>query len=137
MEFSEAQPFLEEHHLAVVTTVNSKGKAQSTVVSAGLMDDKMVFASRPHTLKVKNVSNSGTCVVTIIRPDTRRYITVSGPATATGWGDGSDDAQIALLKSVYTCMGRAPKSDDEFAATMREERRAVISITPERIYGSI
>ena len=137
MEFSEAQPFLEEHHLAVVTTVNSKGKAQSTVVSAGLMDGKMVFASRPHTLKVKNVGNSGTCVVTIIRPDTRRYITVSGSATATGWGDGSDVAQVALLKSVYSSMGRAPKSDDEFAATMREERRTVISITPERIYGSI
>jgi PPOX class probable F420-dependent enzyme len=137
MEFSEAQPFLEEHHLAVVTTVNSKGKAQSTVVSAGLMDGKMVFASRPHTSKVRNVIHSGTCVVTIIRPDTRRYITVTGPAATQAWGDGTDDDQLALLTSVYTSMGRAPKSAEEFAAQMREERRTVVSITPDRIYGAI
>ena len=137
MEFNEVLPFLEENHLAVITTVGKSGKAQSTVVNAGPVDGKMAFASRDHTVKVKNARRSGRCVVTCIRPHDKRYITVAGPATVHGWDGGDETEMLALLRSTYTSMGQPPDSSEEFDRRMREEQRAVVLVEPERVYGSL
>ena len=59
MELSEALPFLQENHLAVVTTIGPSGRPQSTVVSAALYEGKLAFVSRQRTSKVKNTRRSG------------------------------------------------------------------------------
>ena len=136
MELSEVIPFLEENHLAVVTTVSVSGKPQATVVSAWLYDGKMSFVSRAHTMKVKNVRRGGRCSVTLIRPNDTRYVTIEGPAVAHGWDDTPPAELLSLLRGAYGAAGR--KSDDAgFDARMREEQRTVVLITPERVYGSI
>ena len=84
MEFSEAAAFLQENRLAVVTTVGPSGRAQSTVVGAAPHEGKIVFVTRGSTVKMKNLRRNGRCTVTVIKPDTRRYVTVEGPATAHG-----------------------------------------------------
>ena len=80
MEWNEALPVLQENHTSVVTTVTPKGRAQSTVVSTAVLDGKLVFASPAHTVKVKNIERTGRATVTIIKFDTRRYVTVEGSA---------------------------------------------------------
>ena len=136
MELSEVMPFLEENHLAVVTTVGASGQAQSTVVSAAFFDGKMSFVSRARTLKVKNVRRSGRCSVTLIRPHDTRYVTVEGPAAARGWDDTPPEELLSLLRGAYGAAGRKTDADD-FESRMREEQRTVVLITPERVYGSI
>ena len=136
MELSEVLPFLEENHLAVVTTVGASGKAQSTVVSAALYDGKMSFVSRGHTMKVKNVRRSGRCSVTLIRPHDTRYVTVEGPAVAHGWDDTPPEELLSLLRGAYGAAGRDTAADD-FESRMREEQRTVVLVTPERVYGSV
>ena len=137
MDFNENLSFFQENHLAVVGTVSGSGKAQSTVVSAGLHDGKIVFVSREGTQKVKNVRREGRCAVTHIKIDTRRYITVEGPAVAQGWDDNDDATQLALVEAAYASIGRPRSNWDDFDKAMREERRAVVMVTPERVYGSI
>ncbi|MCH8848675.1 MAG: TIGR03618 family F420-dependent PPOX class oxidoreductase [Chloroflexi bacterium] len=136
MELSEVMPFLEENHLAVVTTVGASGKAQSTVVSAAFYDGKMSFVSRARTMKVKNVRRNGRCGVTVIRPHDTRYVTIEGPAVAHGWDDTPAGELLSLLRGAYGAAGRETGADD-FESRMREEQRNVVRITPERIYGSI
>ena len=137
MELSEALPFLQENHLAVVTTIGTSGRPQSTVVSAALHEGKMAFVSRQRTSKVKNTRRSGRCSVTVINPANTRYVTVEGPATAHGMEDSSEDVWLALLRAAYTATGRPPERWDDFDRSMREERRNVVLITPERVYGSL
>jgi hypothetical protein len=120
MEWKEALPLLQENHAGVAISVTPKGRAQSTVVSTALLDGKLGFASRPHT---------------VIKLDTRRYVTVEGPASIEPWQD--TPAHIKRLKDLYSAMGRAPKGDDEFARQMRDEQRTLILVTPERVYGSL
>ena len=136
MELSEVLPFLEENHLAVVTTVGASGKAQSTVVSAALYDGKVSFVSRGGTMKVKNGRRSGRCSVTLIRPHDTRYVTVEGPAVVHGWDDTPPEALLSLLRGAYGAAGRDTDADD-FESRMREEQRTVVLVTPERVYGSI
>jgi PPOX class probable F420-dependent enzyme len=135
MEWKEALPLLQENHTAVAISLTPKGLAQATVVSAAVLDGKIGFASRPHTVKVKNIQRTGRATVTVIKLDTRRYVTVEGPASVEPWQD--TPAHIKRLKHLYAAMGRAPKGDEEFAKQMRDEQRTLILVTPERVYGSL
>lgn len=81
MEWKEALPLLQDNHTGVAISVTPKGHAHSTVVSTALLDGKVGFASRSHTVKLKNIQRTGRAAVTVIKLDTRRYVTVEGPAS--------------------------------------------------------
>jgi PPOX class probable F420-dependent enzyme len=135
MELKEALPLLQENHTGIAISITPKGRAQSTVVSTAVMDGKIGFASRSHTVKLKNIQRTGRAAVTVIKLDTRRYVTVEGPASIEAWQD--TPTHIKRLKDLYSAMGRAPKSDEEFAKQMRDEERSLVLVTPERLYGSL
>ena len=135
MEWKEALPLLQDNHTGVAISVTPKGRAHSTIVSTALLDGKLGFASRPHTVKVKNIQRTGRATITVIKLDTRRYVTVEGPASIEPWQN--TPAHIKRLKDLYTAMGRAPKGDEEFAKQMRDEERSIVLVTPERLYGSL
>jgi PPOX class probable F420-dependent enzyme len=136
MEWKEALPLLQENHTGVAISVTPKGRAQATIVSTAVLDGKLGFASRDYTVKVKNIARTGRATVTVIKLDTRRYVTVEGPASIEPWKD--TPAHVMRLKDLYVAMGRAPKgTDEDFARQMRDEKRNLILITPESIYGSL
>jgi PPOX class probable F420-dependent enzyme len=135
MELKEALPLLQENHTGIAISITPKGRAQSTVVSTAVMDGKIGFASRSHTVKLKNIQRTGRAAVTVIKLDSRRYVTVEGPASIEAWQD--TPTHIKRLKDLYSAMGRAPKSDEEFAKQMRDEQRSLVLVTPERLYGSV
>jgi PPOX class probable F420-dependent enzyme len=135
MEWKEALPLLQGNHTGVAASVTPKGRAQATIVSTALLDGKVGFASRPHTVKVANIQRTGRAAVTVIKLDTRRFVTVEGPASIEPWQD--TPAHIKRLKDLYVAMGRALKSDEEFAKQMRDEQRSLVLVTAERLYGSI
>ena len=135
MDWKEALPLLQENHTGVAISVTPKGRAQSTIVSTAVLDGKIGFASRPRTVKLKNIQRTGRAAVTVIKLDTRRYVTVEGPASIEPWQDTA--AHIKRLKDLYSAMGRALKADDEFAKQMRDEQRSLVLVTPERLYGSL
>ena len=136
MEWKEALPLLRENHCGVAISVTPKGHAQSTVVSTAVLDDKLGMASRPRTVKLKNIQRTGRAAITVIRLDNRRYVTVEGPASIEPWQN--TPAHIKRLKDFYASMGRPQKgTDEDFAQQMRAEERSLILITPEHVYGSL
>lgn len=136
MEWKEALPLLQDNHTGVAATVTPKGRAQSTIVSTAMLDGKLGFASRPNTVKEKNIRRTGRVAVTVIKVESRRFVTVEGPATIEPWQN--TPAHIKRLKDFYVSMGRIPKgTDEDFAKQMRDEQRCLIWVNPERVYGSI
>jgi len=136
MDWKEALPLLQENHTGVAISVTPKGRAQATVVSTAVLDGKVGFASRGYTVKVKNIERMGRATLTVIKLDTRRYVTVEGPASIEPWQDTKE--HVKRLKDLYVAMGRAPKgTDEEFAQQMRNEQRNLVLVTPEHIYGSL
>lgn len=135
MEWKDALPLLQDNHTGVAATVTSKGRAQSTIVSTAVLDGKVGVATRPRTVKAKNIARTGRAAITVIKLDNRRYVTVEGPASIEPWQD--TPAHIKRLKDFHVSMGRAKGTDAEFAKQMREEERSLILVTPERIYGSL
>jgi PPOX class probable F420-dependent enzyme len=136
MEWQEALPLLKDNHTGVAISISPKGRAQSTVVSTAVLDNKVGFASRGWTVKVKNIQRTGRAAITVIKLDNRRYVTVEGPASIEPWQDSP--SHLKRLKDLYIAMGRAPKgTDEDFAKQMREEQRNIVLVTPERLYGSL
>ena len=136
MKWQEALPLLQENHTGVAISVLSDGRAQSTIVSTAVLDAKVGFASRPRTVKLKSIARTGRAAITVIKLDTRRYVTVEGPASIEPWQD--TPAHIERLRDFYISMGRGPKgTDEQFAKQMRDEERSLILVTPEHLYGSL
>ena len=136
MEWNEALPLLQENHTGVAISITPNGRAQSTVVSTAVLDGKVGFASPRHTVKVKNIQRTGRATLTVIKLDTRRYVTVEGPVSVEPWQD--TPAHLKRLKDFYVAMGRGPKgTDEEFARQMREQERSLVLVSPERLYGSL
>jgi PPOX class probable F420-dependent enzyme len=136
MEWNEALPLLRENHTGVAVTVTPNGRAHATVVSTAVLDGKVGFASPRHTVKVKNIQRTGRATLTVIKVDTRRYVTVEGPVSVEPWQD--TPAHIKRLKEFYVAMGRPLKgTDEEFAQQMRDQERSLVLIAPERLYGSL
>jgi hypothetical protein len=101
-----------------------------------VLDGKVGFSSRSRTVKLKNIQRTGRATVTVIKLDTRRYVTVEGPASIEPWQN--TPAHIKRLKDLYVAMGRPPKgTGEEFAEQMRDEERSVVLVTPEHLYGSL
>ena len=142
MELAEAMPLLTENHTAVATTVNKTGKPQSTVVTTGMVNGELCWISRGRTIKVKNIERTGRATVTVINLDTRRYVTIEGTATIYHWPENYLEADIENhvkhLNDVYISMGRTPsQSDDEFGQVMGQEKRTIIAVKPDSVYGSL
>jgi len=135
MEWKDALPLLRDHHTGVASTITAKGRVQSTIVSTAVLDGKVGVATRPNTVKEKNIRRTGRATITVFRLDNRRYVTVEGPASIEPWQDAP--AHIKRLKDFYDSMGRATGTDEAFTKQMRDERRSLVLVTPEQVYGSM
>jgi PPOX class probable F420-dependent enzyme len=135
MDWNEALPLLQESHTGVAVSITPAGRAHSTVVSTAVIDGKIGFASPRQTVKVRNIQRTGRAAVTVIKLDTRRYVTVEGAASVEPWQD--TPAHIGRLKEFYLSMGRPVGTDEEFTRQMRNQERSLILIAPERLYGSL
>ena len=137
MEFSDALAFLQEQHSSIVTTIGRSGRPQATILRAGPHEGKMAFVVRGDTVKLRNLARDPHCTVLTVETSWRRYVTVEGSAAVHG-PDNTDAEELRLLlRTVFTAAGGTHDNWDEYDRVMREERRAVVIVTPERVYGRV
>ncbi len=137
MEFKDALPFLEQEHSAVATTIGRSGLPQATIVRAGPYEGTMAFVVRGGTVKLANLKRDDRCTVLVAKPDWTRYATVEGRA-ATHRQDNTDEEELRmLLRRVFSAAGGTHSDWEEYDRVMREEARAVVLVTPERVYGRV
>ena len=137
MEFSDAIPFLQQEHSAVIVTQRLSGAAQTTIVKAGPYEGKMAFVVRGDTIKKRNLERNPRCTVLTARPDWGRYCSVEGVAALRGPDNTEADELRLLLRAVFKAAGGTHSDWDAFDHVMREERRVVVLVTPDRVYGRI
>ncbi len=136
MQFTDALEFLGREHTSVVTTLGRSGRAQSTVVRAGPYEGGMTFVVRGATVKLANLRRDQRCTVLTVSPDWRKYVTVEGSATVHAPDDTGAEELRLLLRAAFTAAGGTHDDWDEYDRVMREQRRAVVVVAPERVYGS-
>ena len=137
MEFSKALAFLEQEHNAVIVTNRASGAAQTTIVKAGPLEGKMAFVVRGSTVKLRNLRRDPRCTVLVVRPDWGRYVSVEGIAEMRGPDNTPAEELRLLLREVFVAAGGSHDNWGEFDRVMKEERRVVVTVRPERVYGRV
>lgn len=140
--FAELVPL--EHGLCVLSTLRTDGGIQSSVVNAGVLDDP--FGGAP---VVGLVAAGGAQKLRHLRADPRativvragwRWAAVEGRATVVGPDDPhaavDDERRRILLRDVFVAAGGDHDDWLAYDRVMAEERRAVVLISPGRVYSN-
>jgi PPOX class probable F420-dependent enzyme len=133
-----------DHGLVVVSTARADGTVQSSVVNAGVIE----HPTRGSTV-VALVAAGGARKLDNLRARPRatvvlragwQWCAVEGAVELVGPDDpmaGIDAERLrVLLRDVFTAAGGAHDDWDEYDRVMASERRVVVLVEPERVYGS-
>ncbi|KRE34667.1 pyridoxamine 5'-phosphate oxidase [Mycobacterium sp. Soil538] len=134
----------EDNGLAVVSTLRADGTIQASLINAGVLahpaTGEPVLAYVTYgRVKLANLRERPQTAATFRRG--WQWATVEGRAELAGPDDpqpwlGSEQALAGLLRDVFTAAGGTHDDWDAYDATMREQRRVVVLVTPTRIYGN-
>jgi PPOX class probable F420-dependent enzyme len=144
---SELEPFAElgrqVNGLTVVSTLRADATIQASLVNAGVLpsplDDEPVLAFVTYgRVKIANLRARPQVTATV--QSGWRWATVEGRATIIGPDDphpGVDAERLRLLlRDVFLAAGGSHDNWDEYDQTMLEQRRAVVLVTPSRVYSN-
>jgi len=129
--------------LAVVGTVRGNGTIQSSVVNAGVLADPQTGQSVVGFVtygpaKLANLRTRPQVTVTFRAG--WQWAAIEGTARLIGPDDpapGVDPERLRLLRrEVFTAAGGTHEDWDEYDRVMERERRAVVLVTPTRVYSS-
>ena len=136
MTLDDARPFLEANHRAVVTTHRRSGAIQTSIVTGGLHENLMVFVVAGRTAKLANLGRDPRCTVLTVRPDWSGFVAVEGTASVRAWEGADPEEQRILLRDIYRVCGGGEHPDwEEYDTVMRRERRTVVMVTADHVYG--
>ena len=133
-----------DHGLCVVSTARADGTVQSTLVNAGVLnhpetgDPVVGMVIRGGTRKLVNLRARPR--MTVVARVGWRWAAAEGPVWICGPDDpapGIDAERLrVLLREVFTAAGGTHDDWDEYDRVMAADRRAVVLVTPERVYGN-
>jgi PPOX class probable F420-dependent enzyme len=132
-----------DRYLAVISTARADGTIQSSVVNAGVLadprtgQDVVAFVTYGKA-KLGNLRLRPQITVTFRAG--WQWAAVEGSAGIIGPDDpapGVDDERLRLLRrEVFAAAGGTHDDWDEYDRVMVAERRAVVLVTPSRVYSS-
>jgi len=136
MTYAEVEPFLKRQHTGVVTTFGRDGAAQMSIVKCGAYEGGVVFVVRGNTAKLANLQRDPRCSVLTVVPDWSGYAVVAGRVELRTWSN-TDPEQLRLeLRDAFrACGGGEHPGWEEYDRVMQEERRAIVLVRPQRVYG--
>ncbi|WP_214366446.1 TIGR03618 family F420-dependent PPOX class oxidoreductase [Pseudonocardia sp. H11422] len=132
-----------EKFLAVVSTVRPDGSVQASLVNAGPAAHPVTGADMVGFVtygKVKQANLRERPRIALTFRSGWEWFTVEGAAEIIGPDDpaeGVDAERLRLLlREIFTGAGGQHDDWGAYDATMREQRRAAVLVTPERVYSN-
>ena len=136
MTIDEVRTFLEEQHRGVVTTFRKNGATQVSILATGYYRGGMAFVIRGDTAKLANLRRDPRCAVLTVTPDWREYAVVEGTSSIRSWDDTDPEELRLLLREVFSACGGGEHPDwEEYDLAMKQERRAVVMVSADHVYG--
>lgn len=133
----DPRALLAESRLGVLATIKRDGLPQLSPVmpfydpATGTLSVSMTEGRA----KTANLRRDPRAAVEVTAPDGWAWATAEGPVTLTGPGADPHSAEVEALVEYYrTAAGEHPDWDD-YRATMVADRRVLMAMTVERVYG--
>lgn len=133
-----------ESGLAVVSTLRADLTIQASLINAGVLThpasgDPVLGYVTYGRVKLANLRDRPQTAVTF--RNGWQWATVEGRAELAGPDDTqpwleSDQMLAQLLRDIFTAAGGTHDDWDAYDATMREQRRTAVLVTPTRVYSN-
>lgn len=122
---AEQEQIAREENLAIMATGRKDGSAQLTPINYAYVDGKFLISTTKDRVKYHNVRRNPKVSLCIIRKEWHPYVTVYGTARI----EETDvvDGTAAIFKRMSD-----RQLPDNFAEALKEQRRVLIIVTPER-----
>ena len=133
----EVKAFVSQHHRGVLTTFRRNGAAQMSIVSCGLFRDDVAFTTTADRAKLGNLKRAPRCSLLVSQSDWWGYVVLEGQAVLLS-PENTDAEELRLaLRDVYRAAGGGEHPDwEEYDQAMRDQRRSVVIVVPQHIYGN-
>ena len=129
--------FATETHRGVLTTFRRNGAAQMSIISCGPFRDGVAFTVTEERSKLWNLRRDPRCSLLVSRESWWGFVVLEGHAQVLSAAN-TDPEQLRLaLREVYSAAsGQDHPNWEEYDQAMRDDRRSVIIVVPEHIYGT-
>ncbi len=129
--------FVDETHRGVITTFRRDGGAQMSIITCGSYKDGVAFTTTGDRAKLHNLRRNPRCSLMVSQEDWRGYVVLEGQATVMSSNNtDAEELRLALRDAYRAASGTEHANWEEYDQAMRDDRRSVIIVVPERIYGT-
>ncbi|MFE1047512.1 PPOX class F420-dependent oxidoreductase [Streptomyces olivaceus] len=129
---------LAESRLGVLATIKADGRPQLSPVTPAYDPEAGVLrvSTREGLAKTANLRRDPRAALEVTAPDGRSWATAEGTATLTGPGTDPHGPEVEALVEYYRAAAGEHPDWDEYRATMVTDRRVLLTIAVERVYGA-
>ena len=129
--------FATQTHRGVLTTFRRDGNAQMSIISCGPYRDGIAFSVTETRAKLHNLRRNPNCSLLVSNESWWGFVVLEGQATVLSAGNtDADELRLALRETFKAASGEEHSNWEEYDQAMRDDRRSVIIVVPERIYGT-
>ena len=133
----KVKEFATETHRGVLTTFRRNGAAQMSIISCGPFRDGVAFTVTEERSKLWNVRRDARCSLLISRESWWGFVVLEGQAQVLSADNtDADELRLALRDVFRTASGEEHSNWEEYDQAMRDDRRSVIIVVPDHIYGT-
>ncbi len=129
--------FVAENRRGVLTTFRRNGAAQMSIITCGPYRDGVAFTTTADRAKLANLKRDSRCSLMVSQEDWWGYVVLEGHAQILSADNTRDEEfRLALRDTYRTASGAEHSNWEEYDQAMQEQRRSVVIVVPERIYGT-
>ncbi len=138
MELSDAVDFARTSKWSVLTTIRRDGRPQLSNVGHLVAPDGLIRISvTADRAKYHNLAREPWAALHVTRDDFFAYVVLEGDVELSPVAAEPDDATVNELVEHYRDLAGEHEDWDAYRAAMVTERRAVVRLTPTRVYGML
>lgn len=122
-------------HVGVLTTIKRDGRPQLSNVAYTFADGVIRISVSAGRAKTANLRRDPRASFYVPAPNFRSYVVAEGVAELTPVASQPHDATVDELVAVYRAISGDHPDWDEYRAAMVDDRRLVVRIPVDRVYG--
>ncbi len=121
----EQEEIIREERLAILATLRRDGSPQLTPINYIYQDGRFLISTTRDRAKYHNVRRNPQVSLCILRPEGRPYVTVFGRAQI------EETVIVQGTSEIFRRLSDRPVPEN-FEEVLRQQRRVLIVVTPER-----
>jgi PPOX class probable F420-dependent enzyme len=126
---------LSDSHNGVLATIKRDGRPQLSNVGYAFADGVIRVSITDDRAKTRNLRRDPRATFHVSAPNFRGYVVAEGPADLTPVAATPADATVDGLVELYRSIAGEHPDWGEYRAAMVDERRLLLRIAVDRVYG--